>query len=111
MIRPLTLTPLGEGWTATTTLSLVAVQTGGISHRIERALVVYQHELGGRAEAVYYRPLNGGEYTFAEARVSVVCTDKACTRARGFEHTLGVPQPLSGAELGVLVTDVVALAL
>jgi hypothetical protein len=111
MTTPLTLTPLGEGWTATTTLSLVAVQAGGVSRRIERAVVRFTHEVGGRAEAVFHRRLNGGPYRLASAMAWTVCTDPGCTPDRGFEHALTEPESISGAELGVLVTDVVALAL
>jgi hypothetical protein len=40
-----------------------------------------------------------------------VCTDPGCDEDGGFGHALTAPESISGDELGVLVTDVVALAL
>lgn len=103
--------PVGEGWTVTTSYSLVAEQTGGFARRIERALVAYTHELGGRAVAQYVRPLNGGEWQFRDCAAWIACIDPVCRRSRGFSHTLSEPRRISGDELRVLTTDEVALTL
>lgn len=106
-----TLKALGEGWTATTTYGITVQLRGGKVRRMERAIVAFTHELGGRAEAVYHRPLTGGDWVLAAATAWTVCTDPGCSAARGFAHSLTEPKSISGDELGVLMTDVVALTL
>lgn len=102
---------LGEGWTASTTYSIGSEMHGGFVRRVQRALVTYRHELGGRAVAVHHRPLNSGDWTLVEARAGVMCIDQACTRTRGFQHALGDMTRISGDELRLLTTDEVALTL
>jgi hypothetical protein len=105
------LTPLGNGWTARTTYSTGAVCDALAVRQIERAIVMFRHVLGGRAEATLHRPLTGGDWSLVAAAAWTVCTDPACARARGFAHALTERVRISGDELGVLVTDRPALTL
>lgn len=105
------LGPLGEGWTARTTYSLGHEMHAGYVRRIQRAIVTFTHELGGRAAAVYHRPVAGDEWQLVEARAGVACTDPACSRTRGFAHTLGDMKRISGDDLRLLTTDEVAITL
>lgn len=105
------LGPLGEGWTARTTYSIGHDLRDGFVRRTQRAIVTFTHELGGRAEAVYRRPVTGGDWQLTEARAGVACTDPGCARVRGFAHTLGDMKRISGDELRWLTTDEVAITL
>lgn len=105
------LGPLGDGWTARTTYSLGHELHAGYVRRVQRALVMFAHELGGRALASYHRPTLGGEWRLVEATAWTSCTDPACARARGFAHTLTEPESISGDELRWLTTDEVAITL
>lgn len=105
------LGPLGDGWTARTKYSLGHDLHDGFVRRVQRAIVVFRHELGGWAEAVYHRPIIEGEWHLVDARVGVMCADPACARVRGFAHTLTEPVSISGDELRWLTTDEIACTL
>jgi hypothetical protein len=105
------VTPLGKGWRSRTTYSVGAVFDGQAVRQIERAIVSFRHVLGGRADATFHRPLTGGDWSLVSASTWTTCPDPACARARGFAHALTEPVRISGADLGVLVTDEPALTL
>lgn len=106
-----TLKALGEGWTAATTYGITVQLRGGKVRRVERAVVAFAHEVGGRAEAVYHRPLTGGDWVQAAATAWTVCIEPGCDPACGFGHSLTEPESISADELELLVTDRVAFAL
>lgn len=102
---------LGEGWTASTTYSIGVEMRAGFVRRVTRALVSFVHELGGRAVAVYHRPLAGGDWQLVDAKAWTVDIDPASIRVRGYTHALTEPESISGDDLRVLTTDEVALTL